>query len=112
MKYTSILILSIISLNLFTSKTLGKKMLSFGEDDAISTITKDDESALCEAIKILNKSGGTIYINTPVINFSSKCQIQLSGSTAGGLVGMKQSNDQYPVFNFKKARNDNVKSPE
>ena len=70
MKYTSILILSIISLNLFTSKTLGKKMLSFGEDDAISTITKDDESALCEAIKILNKSGGTIYINTPVINFS------------------------------------------
>jgi len=111
MKYSSALILSIISLNLFTSKTLGNKILSFGENDAISTITKDDESALCEAIKKLNKSGGIIYINTPVINMSSKCQIQLSGSSAGGLVGMKQSNDKYPVLNFKKARNDNVKSP-
>ena len=111
MKYTSILILSIISLNLFTSKTLGNKIFSFAETDAISTITKDDESALCNAIKTLNKSGGTIYINTPVINLSSKCQIQLSGSSGGGLVGMKQSNGQYPSLNFKKARNENIKSP-
>ena len=111
MKYTSILILSIISLNLFTSKTLGNKIFSFAETDAISTITKDDESALCNAIKTLNKSGGTIYINTPVINMSSKCQIQLSGSSGGGLVGMKQSNGQYPSLNFKKARNENIKSP-
>ena len=59
MKYNSVLILSIISLNLLNSKTLGNKILSFGENDAISTITKDDESELCEAIKKLNKSGGT-----------------------------------------------------
>ena len=44
--------------------------LSFAEDDAIQTITNDDESALSEALKKLNKSGGTIYINTPIINIS------------------------------------------
>ena len=101
MKYTSILFLYIISFNL-----IGNKILSFAETDAISTITKDDESELCDAIKKLNKNGGTIYINTPVINISSKCQVQLSGSKAGGLVGVKQSNGQYPSLNFKKVRNE------
>ena len=104
MKYTSILFLYIISFNL-----IGNKILSFAETDAISTITKDDESELCDAIKKLNKNGGTIYINTPVINISSKCQVQLSGSKAGGLVGVKQSNGQYPSLNFKKVRNEKKK---
>ena len=104
MKYTSILFLYIISFNL-----IGNKILSFAETDAISTITKDDESELCDAIKKLNKNGGTIYINTPVINISSKCQVQLSGSKAGGLVGVKQSNGQYPSLNFKNVRNEKKK---
>jgi len=104
MKYTSILFLYFISFNL-----IGNKILSFAETDAISTITKDDESELCDAIKKLNKNGGTIYINTPVINISSKCQVQLSGSKAGGLVGLKQSNGQYPSLNFKKVRNEKKK---
>jgi hypothetical protein len=110
MKYTSILFLYIISLNFIISRNLGNKMLSFGENDAITTITKDDESELCNAVKTLIKTGGTIYINTPVINMSSKCQIQLSGTSAGGIVGMKQTNGQYPSLNFKKARNENIKS--
>ena len=97
MKYTSILILYIICFNI-----IGNKILSFAEVDVISTITKDDESELCDAIKKLNKNGGIIYINTPVINISSKCQVQLSGSKAGGLVGMKQPNGQYPSLNFKR----------
>ena len=104
MKYTSILFLYIISFNL-----IGNKILSFAETDAISTITKDDESELCDAIKILNKNGGTIYINTPVINISSKCQVQLSGTKAGGLIGVKQPNGQYPSLNFKKVRNEKKK---
>ena len=86
-------------------------MLSIGENDAISTITKDDESELFNAVETLKKTGGTIYINTPVINMTSKCQIQLSGTLAGGIVGIKQSNGQYPSLNFKKARNENIKSP-
>ena len=104
MKYTSLLYLYIISFNL-----IGNKILSFAENDAISTITKDDESELCDAIKKLNKNGGTIYINTPVINISSKCQVQLSGTKEGGLVGMKQPNGQYPSLNFKKVRNEKKK---
>ena len=86
-------------------------MLSIEGNDSISTITKDDESELCNAIETLKKTGGTIYINTPVINMTSKCQIQLSGTLAGGIVGIKQSNGQYPSLNFKKARNENNKSP-
>ena len=104
MKYTSILFLYIISFNL-----IGNKILSLGENDAITTITKDDESELCNAVKTLIKTGGTIYINTPVINISSKCQVQLSGTKEGGLVGMKQPNGQYPSLNFKKVRNEKKK---
>ena len=111
MKYISLVLLFMISFNTFSSKFLENNLLSFGENDAIATITKDDESSLCEAVKKLNKNGGTIFINTPVINLSSKCQIQLSGSTAGGIVGMKQSNDEYPVLNFIKARNEGNKQP-
>ena len=33
---------------------IGNKILSFAETDAISTITKDDESELCDAIKIIS----------------------------------------------------------
>ena len=103
MKYISIFYILLISFNTFSSKFLENKILSFGEADEITTITKDDETALCEAINALNKSGGTIYINTPIINISSKCQITLSGSTAGGLIGIKQSDDTYPRLDFTKA---------
>ena len=107
MKYISIFYILLISFNTFSSKFLENKILSFGDADEITTITKDDETALCEAINTLNKSGGTIYINTPIINISSKCQITLSGSTAGGLIGIKQSDDTYPRLDFTKARKEN-----
>ena len=85
--------------------------LSFAEDDAIQTITNDDESALSEALKKLNKSGGTIYINTPIINISSKVKIELKGTSSGGIVGMKQSNGEYPRINLEKARKENSSQP-
>ena len=107
MKYISIFYILLISFNTFSSKFLENKILSFGDAEEIATITKDDEIALCEAITTLNKSGGTIYINTPVISISSKCQITLSGSTVGGLIGVKQSDDTYPRLDFTKARKEN-----
>ena len=91
-------------LNIFSCKPLGEDLISLGENDAIATITKDSEKELRDAVAVLNKQGGTIYINTPVINISSKDKIQLTGTKAGGLVGMKQSDGQYPCINFKKSR--------
>ena len=95
-----LLIISSISCKFFE-----KDLISFGESDAIATITTDSEKDLREAVDKLNKNGGTIYINTPVINISTKDKIQLTGSKAGGLVGMKQSNGQYPRIDFKQSRN-------
>ena len=37
-------------------------------NNIITTIDKDSEQDLREAVKYLNKNGGTIYIDTPVIN--------------------------------------------
>ena len=111
MKPISILFLLLIIFDSFSLKFLEKDLISFGQDDAIATITTDDESSLCEAVKTLNKNGGTIFINTPVINLSSKCILTLSGDEAGGIVGMKQSNDEYPRFDFVKARNENSNTP-
>jgi hypothetical protein len=105
MKSKSILFLLLSLLNFTSPKFLKNGLISFKEDDAIATITKDDEESLCEAINILKKNGGTIYINTPIIHISTKCQVQLSGSLAGGLVGIKQSNDEYPILDFTEARN-------
>ena len=103
-------ILSIAFMILIISDTVPCKFLksnivSFAADDAIATITKDSESELLEAVKTLNSKGGTIYINTPVINVSTKSTIKLTGSNAGGIVGMKQPDGTYPRIDFVKARN-------
>ena len=95
--------------NLISCKFLEKNLVASEEIDTIVTITKDDESALNEAIKILNKKGGIIYINTPVINLSSKYPIKISGTAAGGIIGMEQSNGEYPIFDLTNARNENTK---
>lgn len=80
-----------------------KNLASFAT--TIATITSDDEAALLDAVKKLNKSGGVIYINTPIIKVSSKDTIKLSGTAAGGIIGNKQSGNTYPVIDFKPARN-------
>ena len=91
-------------LTLLNYKTLSKNLISISEESEIATITKDDESALREAVNKLNKNGGTIYINTPFINIKTKDKIQLTGSNPGWLVGIKQSNGEYPRIDFKQSR--------
>ena len=95
----------LLSLESVPCKFLKSKFVSLAESDAIVTITSDSESELLDAVKTLNKSGGTIYINTKVINISSKSTIKLSGDTPGGIVGMKQADGTYPRLDFKNARN-------
>ena len=98
-------VFSILFLILFTLDSVPcKNLLSFADAAEITTITSDSESKLKSAITTLNKSGGTIYINTPVINVSSTSTLKLSGTTKGGIVGVKQSDGSYPVIDFKKAR--------
>ena len=71
----------------------------------IAKITSNNEKALIDAVKILNKSGGVIYINTPIIKVSITDTIKLSGSVEGGIIGKQQSGGTYPVIDFKSARN-------
>jgi len=80
-----------------------KNLASFA--GTVATITSDNEKALLDAVAKLNKSGGVIYINTPIIRVSSLKTINLSGSIAGGIVGKQQSGGTYPVIDFKPARN-------
>jgi len=65
--------------NSVSSKFLESKLVSFADAAAIATITKDSESDLTNAIKTINSKGGTIYINTKVINISTKSTIKLTG---------------------------------
>ena len=80
-----------------------KNLASFAT--TIATITSDNEKALLDAVAKLNKSGGVIYINTPIVRISSTKTINLSGSIAGGIVGQQQSGGTYPVIDFKPERN-------
>ena len=73
-------------------------------DDIIATINTDNETEFREAINILNIMGGIVYINTSIINIEIDSTIELTGPTAGGIIGLKQSNDEYPRLDFKKVR--------
>ena len=90
----------IISLDLFSCMPLEYKLKSFGDDDEITTITKDSELELQEAIKILNEKGGTIYIDTPVINLVEQHSLLFTGNLPGGIIGIRQANGEYPRINF------------
>ena len=74
------------------------------EEDVIATITEDDENALREALLILWKSGGIIYIDTPEINIKKQESLSIKGTYEGGIVGIKQENGEYPRLNFKEQR--------
>ena len=81
---------------------------SLNNINEIATIIEDNESALLEAVKKLNKKGGIIYINTPVININIKSPIKLKSFIEGGIIGIQQSNGEYPRLNFKNTRDANV----
>ena len=73
----------------------------------ITTIKEDNESALYESVDKLNDIGGIIFIDTPIINISIKFPIRLLNSIKGGIIGMKQSNGEFPRIDFKNSRDAN-----
>ena len=93
--------LLLISLNLFSCKFLDKKFKSFVDDDEIATIKSDSEYDLLEAIEKLNEKGGTIYIDTPVINMYKTTSLTIGGTFPGGIIGVRQSSGEYPRINFE-----------
>ena len=101
MKYFNyIVFFLLITFNLFSSKNLENSFISFTDDEEIATITSDDEAEFIDAIEQLNMNGGTIYIDTPVINLERRSSISLTGKLPGGIIGIRQSNGEYPRINF------------
>ena len=98
-KLFTIFLILLISLDSISCKNLASFV-----DATITTINSDNQNELISAVSKLNKNGGVIYINTAIINISSKSTINLSGSKSGGIVGKKQPNGAYPRISFKKAR--------
>ena len=97
-----ILLILIISFDLFFCKNIRNKFISFTDDEEITTITSDNETEFIKAIEKLNKNGGTIYIDTPVISLIENGIITISGQLPGGIIGVRQSNGEYPRINFIK----------
>ena len=94
----------ILILDSISCKFLSSKSLSDEEEDVITTIKSDDEKALRDAILILWKFGGIIYIDTPVINIKTQTSLAIQGSFSGGIIGVQQPNGEYPILNFKEQR--------
>ena len=73
------------------------------EENVIAIINSDDELALRNATKKLWKTGGFIYIDTPVITITKQA-VDIGGSLGGGIIGVKLPNGQYPRFDCKPLR--------
>ena len=96
----------IIILDLFSCKKINNNFISFTDDEEITIITSDNETKFIEAIQKLNENGGTIYIDTPVINFIKRNVIEIEEDFIGGIIGIKHSNGEYPLINFIKGGQD------
>jgi len=53
-----------------------------------------------EVINILYEKGGTINIDTPLINLKESTLLLLDGDSPGGIIGLRQSNGECPRINF------------
>ena len=102
--YIYTLFFLIFILKISSCKPLNKNLRLLGDDDEITTITKDDESELEAAIEILNESGGTIYIDTPIINMEKATSLTLRGNLPGGIIGIRQPNGEYPIIHFSQSK--------
>ena len=102
------ILIILINLNIFTCKLVNTKLKSFVDDDEITTITTDSESELLEALDILFKKGGTIYIDTPVITMKEETTIILDGEYPGGIIGIRQPNGEYPRIDFSREGYDDI----
>ena len=106
MKYLNRLysiIVLVISLALFSFNEVENNFISFTEEDTIdtiATITSDNETEFMNAISILNKKGGIIYIDTPVITLKNNHIVRINDDFPGGIIGIKQENGEYPRLDF------------
>ena len=89
MRKIPIFLILLIFLDIFLCKNLA----SF--TTTINTIPSDSERKLKDAISKLNKNGGIIYIDNPIINISQSPIKILPGSIEGGNIGKQQSNGSY-----------------
>ena len=92
----------ILSISILLSMSFFQTIIA---EDIVDIISTDDEFALREAIKKQNINGGTIYINTTVINIKTDSAIDIKNDLPGGIIGIKQKNNEYPRLNFEEARN-------
>ena len=99
--YTILFLL--INLDYISCKNLGDNFISFTDDEIIRTITSDNEDEFIDAIGQLNNNGGTIYIDTSVITLEKNMAVEINGNLPGGIIGIRQSNGEYPrfIFNLK-----------
>ena len=97
---TYIALFLIITLDLLSCKHLKNNLKSFTDDEEITTIYADDQFEFFDAIEQLNKNGGTIYIDTPIISIKEETSISITGQIPGGIIGIKQSNGEYPQIKF------------
>ena len=93
-------LLLLMSLHLLYCNPFENIIKSFVDDDEITTITTDNETQLIEAVEYLNENGGTIYIDTPVININGGISLTVSKNYPGGIIGIRQENGEYPRINF------------
>jgi len=104
-------ILFILNFYTFHCKNLKSRGLSEEkeekEEKEITIITSDDEQALKEATFYLWKLGGYIYIDTPVITIKEG-SLSITGTLKGGIIGIKQSNGEYPRLQFIEGRKDST----
>ena len=103
--YVFTIIFLILALDLFSCKTLKNTFRKLGDDDEIITITEDDGDLLQLALEELKESGGTIYIDTPIINMKEPTRLSISGNLPGGIIGIRQTNGEYPIIHFPKSKN-------
>ena len=94
------IIIQVIVLAAFSCKNIENDFISFTDDDTIATIVSDNETEFMNAIAVLNKKGGTIYIDTPVITLKNNLIVRINWDFPGGIIGIKQENGEYPRINF------------
>lgn len=96
--YTIFILL--LSLALFSCKKVENNFISLAENDTIAIIISDNETEFMNAIEVLNKKGGTIYIDTPVITLKNNLIVRINEDFPGGIIGIKQENGEYPRLDF------------
>ena len=102
--FKNLLLIYLTLFYIISCKPLDNKFRSLVDDDEITTITSGSETDFLEAIEILNDNGGTIYIDTPVITMSKTTTFTIGGQFPGGIIGVRQTNGEYPRISFAKTK--------